>query len=354
MGKRGPEFDFTKVSKLWYQPPQPSLSASILNKPDRYFAHRFFLWMPRHLFHMDLVCPQEECNGKLTNAGVHQKTRMVLDEDSFYNMAGEYLSCPKCSKKVISWSEGILRQLDNTSRNQFPCILTSKYACDLRVVRLLRQRTLGNSSSAVSKVIEEQHGEKYVTSLESYFSNCKSFQSSAHRGFFGIPHFQRPPPQRPVPRHRWFMKVYQLDVINRLDYIKASITSQFGAILKMDSTKKITNKLAGHGRKTAMWATNVGNEYGQILMSVLTEGEGASLRPMIEGIMSRYEKAAVDPPQVLYVDRDCCGPATVHKYFENWPNISIRLDIWHFMRRFPSGCTTDKHPLYVQHFHGQA
>lgn len=117
--------------------------------------------------------------------------------------------------------------------------MTSKYACDLRVVRLLRQRTLGNSSSAVSKVIEEQHGEKYVTSLESYFSNCKSFQSSAHRGFFGIPHFQRPPPQRPVPRHRWFMKVYQLDVINRLDYIKASITSQFGAILKMDSTKKI-------------------------------------------------------------------------------------------------------------------
>lgn len=101
MGKRGPEFDFTKVSKLWYQPPQASLSASILNKPDRYFAHRFFLWMPRHLFHMDLVCPQEECNGKLTNAGVYQKTRMVLDEDSFYNMAGEYLSCPKCSKKVI-------------------------------------------------------------------------------------------------------------------------------------------------------------------------------------------------------------------------------------------------------------
>lgn len=59
---------------------------------------------------------------------------------------------------------------------------------------------------------------------------------------------------------------------------------------------------SGHGRKMAMWATNVGNEYGQILMSILTEGEGASLRPMFEGIMSRYEKAAVDPPQVLYVE----------------------------------------------------
>jgi len=57
----------------------------------------------------------------------------------------------------------------------------------LRVVRLLRQRTLGNSSSAVTKVIEEQHGEKYATSLESYFSNCKTFQSSAQRSFFTIP-----------------------------------------------------------------------------------------------------------------------------------------------------------------------
>lgn len=37
--------------------------------------------------------------------------------------------------------------------------------------------------------------------------------------------------------------------------------------------------------------------------------------------MSRYEKAAVDPPKALYVDRDCYGPATVQKYFENWPDI---------------------------------
>lgn len=57
--------------------------------------------MPRHLFHIDLVCLKQGCDGKLTNAGVHQKTCMVLDVDSCYNMAGEYLSCQKCSKKVI-------------------------------------------------------------------------------------------------------------------------------------------------------------------------------------------------------------------------------------------------------------
>lgn len=40
--------------------------------------------------------------------------------------------------------------------------------------------------------------------------------------------------------------------------------------------------------------------------------------------MSRYEKAAVDPPKALYVHRDCYGPATVQKYFENWPDIKMR------------------------------
>ena len=37
---------------------------------------------------------------------------------------------------------------------------------------------------------------------------------------------------------------------------------------------KVTKKLAGESAGTAAWATNVGNEHGQILISVLTETEG--------------------------------------------------------------------------------
>lgn len=345
-GKRGPEFDFSRVSKLWYDPPQPSLSRAVLNKPDRYFGHRFFLWMPRHLFHTQFHCPHSGCNGTLTNAGVHQKTRRVVDVDSVYNIAAEYLSCSNCHKKVISWSEGVLNQLDNATRSRFPCILTSKYACDLKIVRLLRQRGLGNSSSAVMKQVREQHGESYLNNLQLYLSHCRDFKTSAERGFFAPIQFSEPPPAAAVPRHRWFMKVYQIDVLNRVDYIKAHMTSQFGTVLKMDSTKKITNKLAGKGRKTAMWATNIGNEHGQVLMSVLTVGEGSGLKQMLDGLVTRYRNAGVPPPKALYVDRDCCGASSVHKYLEAWPFLHIRLDIWHFMRRFPYGCTTDKHQLY--------
>lgn len=143
---------------------------------------------------------------------------------------------------VISWSEGVLNQLDNATRSRFPCILTSKYACDCTNSE---SRGLGNSSSAVMKQVREQHGESYLNNLQLYLSHCRDFKTSAERGFFAPIQFTEPPPAAAVPRHRWFMKVYQIEVLNRVDYIKAHMTSQFGTVLKMDSTKKITNKLAG-------------------------------------------------------------------------------------------------------------
>ncbi|XP_052705256.1 uncharacterized protein LOC128181043 [Crassostrea angulata] len=96
-----------------------------------------------------------------------------------------------------------------------------------------------------------------------------------------------------------------------------------------------------------MWATNVGNEYGQVIMSVLTTGEGFGLSPMIRGLIRRYKEAEVPPPHLLYVDRDCCGNNQLRRMFSDWPELSIRLDIWHFMRRLSVGCTTDAHALYA-------
>ena len=156
-----------------------------------------------------------------------------------------YCKCFGVFFTVISWSEGVLHQLDTATRSRFPCILTSKYACDLKVVRLLRGRGLGNSSSAVMKQVSEQHGECYLNNLQLYLSNCREFKASAGKGFFAPLQFTEPPPAATIPRHRWFMKVYQIDVLERVEYIKAHLTSQFGTVLKMDSTKKITNKLAG-------------------------------------------------------------------------------------------------------------
>ena len=91
---------------------------------------------------------------------------------------------------------------------------------------------------------------------------------------------------------------------------------------------------------------NVGNENGEVLMSVLTSGEGHGLEPMVSGIIRRYKDAKVRPPVILYVDRDCCGNSQLRKMFAAWSDVIIRLDIWHFMRRLAVACTTDSHPLY--------
>lgn len=70
---------------------------------------------------------------------------------------------------------------------------------------------------------------------------------------------------------------------------------------------------------------------------------------MIHGLMKRYQQAGVDPPAVLYVDCGCCvelGETKLKSRFSDWPDLLVRLDIWHFMRRIALGCTTDAHQLY--------
>ncbi|XP_023815154.2 uncharacterized protein LOC110013889 [Oryzias latipes] len=343
-----PELDFSRVDRLWWYPPQFPLHVTNVPQPEDYFGSLLFLWMPRKLWQVKLTCPHSDCHkGLLTSSGVHQKIRQVISLDITYFVASEYLVCKICKRKVISWSHAIVSQLDVGHRGQFPCILTSKLACDLRVVTLMRQRGLGNSSSQIRKKVQESHSEVWLKKTVQYLTDCKQVKGAVEKGLIRPVTFSPPPPMPTVPKHRWMMQVYAQDVLQRLTEVKASVTSTYGRILKLDSTKKVARKLAGRGFGTATWATNVGNEHGQIIMSVLTASEGFGLGPMIEGLIRRYAVAGVPPPEVLYVDRDCCGNTLLRRMFQKWKDLHIRLDIWHFMRRFSVGCTTDSHQLYA-------
>ena len=87
---------------------------------------------------------------------------------------------------------------------------------------------------------------------------------------------------------RWLLHVYARDVCSRLPQLLATATSIYGRILKIDSTKKVVKKLQGLAAGTATWVTNVGNEQGEVLISVVTESEGLlSLKPMADGLMKR-------------------------------------------------------------------
>lgn len=82
---------------------------------------------------------------------------------------------------------------------------------------------------------------------------------------------------------------------------------------------------------------------------MLTAQEGAGLDMMAGGLVKRYQQANVLPPVILYVDCGCCtqaGETKLKMRFSGWPDLIVRLDIWHFMRRLALGCTTDAHQLY--------
>ena len=55
--------------------------------------------------------------------------------------------------------------------------------------------------------------------------------------------FPEPPEPAVVPSCKWLLSVYSQDILTRLEEIKARITSTYGTILKMDSTKKVKQSL---------------------------------------------------------------------------------------------------------------
>ncbi|XP_077396008.1 uncharacterized protein LOC144032178 [Festucalex cinctus] len=203
----------------------------------------------------------------------------------------------------------------------------------------MKPRLLGNSATLLRTIVKDAHYSEWMSRATVYLSILTQHGLTA----------ALPPPMRPIPHVAWFQAVYVRDVLPCLQDNKARLTSIFGSILKMDSTKKMTKKLTGKAAGTAAWVTNVGNEHGQVLMSVLTAMEGEGLSSMIDGLVRRYREAGQPPPKVLYVDRDCCaltGQSKVASAFGEWDQLVVRLDIWHLMRRFARGVRTDAHVLY--------
>lgn len=123
-----------------------------------------------------------------------------------------------------------------------------------------------------------------------------------------LPVYSKAEPAKILPTSMWWLSVHTSDVWCRREVLKACITSIFGNILKIDSTKKILKKLSCDAKDSASWVTNVGNEYSAVLQSIVTGLiSNENLQPLADGIMKRYNVAAVPPPSMLYTDRDCCN-----------------------------------------------
>lgn len=96
----------------------------------------------------------------------------------------------------------------------------------------------GNSSSYLQSAIEEAHSEEWARQTIRYLSDCERHMKMATF----VPSaavYSPPPPFRPLPLAQWFETVHSNDILSHLDEMKGAITSTYGRILKMDSTKKV-------------------------------------------------------------------------------------------------------------------
>ena len=215
---------------------------------------------------------------------------------------------------------------------------------------LLRARTLGNSSTAVFNNIHELHTNEWLLRHTAYLSDCERHKKGLESFYLPVPQYDEAPLPLKFPTPRWFASMFVRDIMKRMPELLAAATSIYGKVLKINSTKKITKKLQEAAANIAAWATNVGNEKGETVISVLTSSEDlSSLKPLADGLVRRYATAGVEPPVVMYMDRDCCseqGPLRLKQLFGAWEGMENRLDIWHFIWRIALACTTESHPLY--------
>ena len=335
--------------KSWWYPPAIDHGSKVPS-PNSYFGRRLLLWMPMKMWNIGLVCPR--CKQSLLSKGPYRKVRVVVDVKDSYYLAGEYMYCKasECKGTYISWDIRILDQLPDSVRARFPVVLTYKYACDRAVVCLLRARTLGNSPTALRQNVLEVHSQEWLKRQLMYLGDCARHKKGRQRQGIEPPEYSEAPPFPRFPAAQWFLAVYVRDVWSRLPSLLASLTSTYGCVLKIDSSKKICKKMQGAAVDMANWATSIGNERGEIVHCILTASESTpSLKKLADGLMERYRRGRQQSPLLLYTDRDCCcqhGPSKYQQLFSGWGGLQVRLDIWHYMRRIALGVTSEAHPLY--------
>ena len=96
---------------------------------------------------------------------------------------------------------------------------------------------MGNSATQLYRKLQEQHSEAWMQRVLQYLSACEPFTRSS---VVRPPAFAEPPLLPALPKPKWLLAVYARDVLGRLGEVKAKITSIFGSVLKMDSTKKVS------------------------------------------------------------------------------------------------------------------
>ncbi|CAL8334536.1 unnamed protein product [Boreogadus saida] len=120
----------------------------------------------------------------------------------------------------------------------FPAILTPRRGVDKQVVRLMRDRTEGNTMVKVWRQVQEGHCEEYLQRKDLYTTLlCQLSRPGSIMSALGH-QYQKPPTRRELPSPRLLRKAYLIYEAEHIEDYRTQIMSTFGKVLKYDSTRK--------------------------------------------------------------------------------------------------------------------
>ena len=106
----------------------------------------------------------------------------------------------------------------------------------------MKGRMLGNSASRLHSFLVKRHTAEWMRRGTHFLQTCWRFEAP------GVQPTPLPPlpKMEPVPGSSWLLAIYAREVFARLEELMAKVTSTFGSILKMASTKKVRKLCLTH------------------------------------------------------------------------------------------------------------
>lgn len=191
-----------KVPDVFTHPPPPPAACDLgyrLPKTETYYRSGFGFFDAMHQFGVRLCCPGQckkvDCiapeedsvqadgeddgpppqfddsqpqgpafdpNGvELRSKGLHDHVRLVMGADEIYKCIAAKYECPKCKKRFVAWSEGIMKQIPAAYRSQYGVILTTRGGVRQEVIDRMCQRKAGDSATALQAQLREAHFKRF-------------------------------------------------------------------------------------------------------------------------------------------------------------------------------------------------
>ncbi|KAK9523325.1 hypothetical protein VZT92_019724 [Zoarces viviparus] len=384
---------------LWRHPPQPELIDSISELPSpKYFQlHPFFIWKPEHTLmervrnNYILPCLHGCPNPQVASSGIG-RPRVIIGTSGQYYILASRLTCKGCRKYWHADKPQWLEKLPQRFRNIVPAFLTHKKAVCRSVMDEMRRS--GRSPEDMSKQLTEALHLKYERAHLAYLLSVQNVRD-AETGVYGQRTITGLLRQADTPAHfggyadadGWcgvsMSSHYLVDCLVREyqrqeQHLTLLLQGTFGQALRSDDTRKVARKVVLSSGTMSSYA--IMNENWMILSWVMLQSEcDRSLYPMYEGLCQRYTAAGVEKARYQWVDRDCCAAFTVlhpgaqeHVLWDSWrtseatvaeatsgnlantsasrtqynKDITIKLNLFHCMRRFTRECVSEHHSLY--------